>query len=225
MAGRNDFVVFGLGKFGRSVAETLAYNGKEVLAIDIKEEVIQDVADFVTHAVQADVTDGDALKALGIGNFDVAVVAISNNLQASIMATILAKELGVPYVISKAQNEIHKRVLEKVGADKVIFPEREIGIRIANNLISENFIDYIELSVDHSIVEIEVMDEWVGKTLKELNMRANYGINVMAIRKGEKITITPGADFVFQSSDALVVIGSNKDLRKINVIKKENYDK
>lgn len=225
MAGRNDFVIFGLGKFGRSVAETLAYNGKEVLAIDIKEEVIQDVADLVTHAVQADVTDGDALKALGIGNFDVAVVAISNNLQASIMATILAKELGVPYVISKAQNEIHKRVLEKVGADKVIFPEREIGIRIANNLISENFIDYIELSVDHSIVEIEVIDEWVGKTLRELNMRANYGINVMAIRKGDKITITPGPDFVFQSSDVLVVIGSNVDLRKINIIKKDNYDK
>lgn len=225
MAGRNDFVVFGLGKFGRSVAETLAYNGKEVLAIDIKEEVIQDVADLVTHAVQADVTDGDALKALGIGNFDVAVVAISNNLQASIMATILAKELGVPYVLAKAQNEIHKRVLEKVGADKVIFPEREIGTRIANNLISENFIDYIELSIDHSIVEIEVIDEWVSKTLKELNMRANYGINVMAIRKGEKITITPGADFILQASDVLVVIGSNEDLRKINVIKKDNYDK
>ncbi|VDN46920.1 Ktr system potassium uptake protein C [Petrocella atlantisensis] len=225
MAGRNDFVVFGLGKFGRSVAETLAYNGKEVLAIDIKEEVIQDVADLVTHAVQADVTDGDALKALGIGNFDVAVVAISNNLQASIMATILAKELGVPYVLAKAQNEIHKRVLEKVGADKVIFPEREIGTRIANNLISENFIDYIELSIDHSIVEIEVVDEWVSKTLKELNMRANYGINVMAIRKGEEITITPGADFVLQASDVLVVIGSNEDLRKINVIKKDNYDK
>ncbi|MCF8019564.1 MAG: TrkA family potassium uptake protein [Vallitaleaceae bacterium] len=225
MASRNDFVIFGLGKFGRSVAETLAYNGKEVLAIDIKEEVIQDVADLVTHAVQADVTDGEALKALGIGNFDVAVVAISNNLQASIMSTILAKELGVPYVLAKAQNEIHKRVLEKVGADKVIFPEREIGVRIANNLTSENFIDYIELSIDHSIIEIEVIDEWMGKTLKELNMRANYGINVMAIRKGEKIVITPGADFVLQPSDVLVVIGSNEDLRKINIIKKDNYDK
>ncbi len=225
MASRNDFVIFGLGKFGRSVAETLAYNGKEVLAIDIKEEVIQDVADLVTHAVQADVTDGEALKALGIGNFDVAVVAISNNLQASIMSTILAKELGVPYVLAKAQNEIHKRVLEKVGADKVIFPEREIGVRIANNLTSENFIDYIELSIDHSIIEIEVIDEWMGKTLKELNMRANYGINVMAIRKGEKIVITPGADFVLKPSDVLVVIGSNEDLRKINIIKKDNYDK
>lgn len=216
----NDFVVFGLGKFGRSVAYTLVENGKEVLAIDLNEEVIQEVSDNVTHAVQADVTDGDALKALGVGNFDVAVIAISNNLQASIMSTILAKELGVPYILAKAQNDIHKRVLEKVGADKVIFPEREIGVRIANNLISENFVDYIELSDDYSIVEIAVLDEWVGNTLKEINMRVTYGINVMAIRKGDSISITPGPDLVLQSSDVLVVIGSNDNLRKINVIKR-----
>lgn len=218
----NDFVVFGLGKFGRSVAQTLVENGCEVLAIDMNEEVIQDIADTVTHAVQADVTDGDALKALGVSNFDVAVIAISNNLQASIMSTILAKELGVKYILAKAQNDIHKRVLEKVGADKVIFPEREIGVRIANNLISENFVDFIELSDDYSIVEISVLGEWVGKSLKELNMRVNYGINVMAIRKGETISITPGPDLVLQSADVLVVIGSNSDLRKISVVKKDD---
>ena len=145
----NDFVVFGIGKFGKSVAVTLAENGKAVLAIDSNEEVIQDISDYVTHAVQADVTDSDALKALGVGNFDVAVIAISNNLQASIMSTILAKEMGVPFILAKAQNDIHKRVLEKVGADKVLFPEREIGVRIANNLISENFVDYIELSAGY----------------------------------------------------------------------------
>lgn len=122
MANNNDFVVFGLGKFGRSVAQTLAENGCDVLAIDTNEEVIQDIADNVTHAVQADVTDAEALKALGVSNFDVAVIAISNNLQASIMSTILAKELGgVPFILAKASNDIHKRVLEKVGADKVIF--------------------------------------------------------------------------------------------------------
>lgn len=212
----NDFVVFGLGKFGRSVAQTLAENGKEVLAIDNNEEIIQDIAGVVTHAVQADVTDSDALKALGVGNFDVAVIAISNNLQASIMSTILAKEMGVPYVIAKAQNDIHKRVLEKVGADKVIFPEREIGVRIANNLISETFVDFIELSDDFSIVELSVVEEWVGKSLKELNMRVNYGINVMAIRKGDNISITPGPDLVLQSADILVVIGANTDLWKIS---------
>lgn len=212
----NDFVVFGLGKFGKSVAQTLAANGKEVLAIDSNEEVIQDVSDFVTHAVQADVTDSDALKALGISNFDVAVIAISNNLQASIMSTILAKEMGVPYVLAKAQTDIHKRVLEKVGADKVIFPEREIGVRIANNLISANFVDQIELSDDYSIVETEVLDEWVGKSIREIAVRVNYGINIMAIRKGESISITPGPDLVLQASDILVVIGSNADLKKIN---------
>lgn len=220
----NDFVVFGLGKFGKSVAQTLADNGKEVLAIDTMEEVIQDVSDIVTHAVQADVTDADALKALGVGNFDVAVIAISNNLQASIMSTILAKEMGVPYIIAKAQNDIHKRVLEKVGADKVIFPEREIGVRIANNLISENFVDYIELSDDYSIVETAVLDEWVGNSLKDINMRVNYGINVMAIRKGESISITPGPDLILQSSDILVVIGANSDLRKINMANRSQQE-
>lgn len=215
MGKKNDFVVFGLGKFGRSVAETLAESGRDVLAVDISEEVIEEIADTVTHAVQADVTDADALNALGVRNFDVAVIAISNNLQASIMSTILVKEMGVPYIIAKASNDIHKKVLEKVGADRVIFPEREIGVRIANNLISENFVDYISLSDDYSIVEVEVLDDWVGKTLKQLNMRAQYGINVMAIRKGENISITPGPDMVLEAEDILVVIGSNESLRTI----------
>ncbi|MCT4599138.1 MAG: TrkA family potassium uptake protein [Vallitalea sp.] len=219
MGKKRDFVVFGLGKFGRSVAESLSLNGCDVLAIDKNEEIIQDIASTVTHAVQADVTDQDALTALGVRNFDAAIVAISNDMQSSIMATILVKELGVPYVLAKAQNEIHKKVLEKVGADKVVFPEREIGVRIANNLISENFVDYIELSEDYSIVEISILDEWVGNNLRDLNMRAKYGINVMAIRKGVNITITPGPDVILEEGDILVVIGSNKDLKKINIEK------
>lgn len=219
MSKKHDFVVFGLGKFGKSVAQTLAENGCDVLAIDKNEEVIQDISDIVTHAVQADVTDAEALHALGIRNFEVAVIAISNDMQSSIMSTILAKEMGVNYVLAKAQSDIHKRVLEKVGADKVIFPEREIGIRIANNLISENFVDYIELSDDYSIVEVAVLDEWIGKTLKDLNMRATYGINVMAIRKGDSISITPGPDSVLEEGDILVVIGSNNNLKKINILR------
>jgi trk system potassium uptake protein TrkA len=219
MGKKRDFVVFGLGKFGRSVAESLSLNGCDVLAIDKNEEIIQDIASTVTHAVQADVTDQDALTALGVRNFDAAIVAISNDMQSSIMATILVKELGVPYVLAKAQNEIHKKVLEKVGADKVVFPEREIGVRIANNLISENFVDYIELSEDYSIVEISILDEWVGNNLRDLNMRAKYGINVMAIRKGVNITITPGPDVILEEGDILVVIGSNKDLKRINIEK------
>ncbi len=211
----DNYVVFGLGKFGRSIATTFAENGKEVLAIDADEEIVQDISDTVTHAVRADVTDEDALKSLGVGNFDVAVVAISNNLQASIMATILAKEMGVDLVVAKAQNDVHKRVLEKVGADRVVFPEREIGVRIANNLMSENFVDFIELSEDYSIVELEVIDMWIGKSLKELNMRVNYGINVMAIKKAEQLSITPGPNLVLEENDVLIVIGSNADLRKI----------
>lgn len=216
MGKHKDFVVFGLGKFGRSVAITLSENGCDVLAIDKDEEVIQDISEFVTHAVQADVTDKDALIALGIRNFDVAVVAISNDMQASVMSTILAKEMGVKYVLAKAQSDIHKRVLEKVGADKVIFPEREIGVRIANNIISDNFVDYIELSNDYSILEVEVNQEWIGRTLREINMRATYGINVMAIREGTDITVTPGPDKLLEAGDVLVVIGSNESLRKIN---------
>ncbi len=214
---KRDFVVFGLGKFGSSVAITLSKNGCDVLAIDMNEEIIQEISEKVTHAVQADVTDADALHALGIRNFDVAIIAISNNMQSSIMATILAKEIGVPFVIAKAQNDIHKRVLEKVGADKVVFPEREIGVRIANNLISDNFVDYVELSDDYSIVEINVLDEWAGKSLKELNLRAKYSINVMAIRAvDDQISITPGPQEVLKSGEVLIVIGNNIELQKLN---------
>ncbi len=220
MAKKRDFVVFGLGKFGRSVAQTLSKNGCDVLAIDTNEEIIQEISEKVTHAVQADVTDSEALHALGIRNFDVAIIAISSNMQSSIMATILAKEIGVPFVIAKAQNEIHKRVLEKVGADKVVFPEREIGVRIANNLISDNFVDYVELSEDYSIVEVAVLRDWIGKSLKELNLRAKFGINVMAIRNVDDIiTISPGPNQVLQEDDILIVIGSNIEIQKINSIR------
>ncbi len=213
---KRDFVVFGLGKFGKSVAMTLSKNGYDVLAIDMNEEVIQEISEKVTHAVQADVTDEEALHALGIRNFDVAIIAISNNMQSSIMATILAKEIGVPYVLAKASNDIHKRVLEKVGADKVVFPEREIGVRIANSLISENFVDYVELSEDYSIVEVAVNEDWVGNSLKELNLRARHGINVMAIRSGGEITITPEPTEIIKYGDVLVVIANNNELGKLN---------
>lgn len=215
MSKKKEFVVFGLGKFGRSIAEELANNGCEVLAIDKNDEIIQEISDVVTHAVQADVTDEEALISLGIRNFDVAIIAISQDMQSSIMATILAKELGVPYVLAKAQNDIHKKVLEKVGADKVVFPEREMGARIANSLSTENFVDYIELSSEYSIVEISVKDSWVGKTLKELNIRATHGLNIMAIRRGNDINITPAANEELQDGDILVVIGATHDIMKV----------
>lgn len=212
---RKDFVVFGLGKFGRSVAQTLTSNGYDVLAIDINDEIIQDISEKVTHAVQADVTDPEALNAIGVRNFDVAIIAIANNMQASIMATILVKELGVPLVIAKAQSDIHKRVLQKVGADRVVFPEREIGIRIANTLISDNFLDFVELSDEYSIIELMALKEWISKSLRELNLRSKHSINVMAIRSGDNIIVNPGPDQIINSEDILVVIGKNTELQKI----------
>ncbi len=216
MKNKKEFVVFGLGKFGRSIALTLANYGHNVLAIDENEEIVQEISEFVTHAVVADVTDIDTLKSLGVGNFDVAVIAISQDMQSSIMATMLVKELGVSYVLTKGKNDIHKKVLKKIGADRVVFPEREMGHRIATSLTSDNIMDFIELSNEYSIVEIVALDEWVGKTLLQINMRATYGINVMAIKRNNDINITPGANEKIIQGDVLVVIGAQVDLKKIS---------
>jgi trk system potassium uptake protein TrkA len=209
------FVVIGCGRFGSSVARTLYGLGFDVLAIDGNEDVIQGIADSVTHAVQADATEEASIKSLGMSNFDVAVITIGSNIQASIMATLIVKELGVKHVVAKAQNEQHAKVLYKIGADRVVFPERDMGVRVAHNLVSSNFLDIIELAPDYSIVEISALEEWAGKNLKDLNMRANYGINVMAIKHGTEINISPRATDIVKSDDVLVVIGHNDDLQRI----------
>ncbi|MCT4619633.1 MAG: TrkA family potassium uptake protein [Marinisporobacter sp.] len=209
------FVVIGCGRFGSSVARTLYGLGFDVLAIDGNEDVIQGIADSVTHAVQADATEEASIKSLGMSNFDVAVITIGSNIQASIMATLIVKELGVKHVVAKAQNEQHAKVLYKIGADRVVFPERDMGVRVAHNLVSSNFLDIIELAPDYSIVEISALEEWAGKNLKDLNMRANYGINVMAIKHGTEINISPRATDTVKGDDVLVVIGHNDDLQKI----------
>jgi len=157
---KKQFVVLGMGKFGRSVAITLAESGCEVLVIDDNEDTINEIADRVTYAVKADVTDPDALKSLGISNFDGAIIGMGESLEASVLATILVKEMGVPYVLAKAQTEIHAKILKKVGADKIVFPEKETGIRIANNLMMNNLFDAIELSSVYSMMELEAFPEW-----------------------------------------------------------------
>ncbi|SKC43542.1 potassium channel family protein [Maledivibacter halophilus] len=212
---KKQFVVIGCGRFGTSVAKTLYNMGYEVLVIDKNEETIQSIADSVTHAVQADATDEKSIKSLGIRNFDVAVVTIGSNIQSSILVTLMVKELGVEYVITKAQNELHAKVLYKIGADRVVFPEREMGVRVAHNLVSSNIMDYIELAPDYSIVEIATLDEWIGKSLVELNMRSVYGVNVMAIKHGPNIDISPDAEDLIEEGDVLVVIGHNDDIREI----------
>lgn len=214
MIGRQ-FVIIGLGRFGSSVAKTLYSLGNEVLAIDSDEEIVQNISDSVTHAVQADATDETTLRSLGIRNFEVAVITIGSDVQASIMVTLLVKELGVKYVIAKAQNELHAKVLYKIGADRVVFPERDMGVRVAHNLCSANILDYIELSPDYSIMEINALDEWVEKSLRELSMRSKYGVNVMALKKGDTINISPKADDIIKKGDILVVIGGIEELNAI----------
>lgn len=210
------FAVIGLGRFGTSVAETLTHLGHQVLAIDKDEEKVQHLVGTVTHAVQADVTDETALKALGIRNVDVAVVAIGQDMGSSILATLVLKGLGVKHVIAKAHSELHGKVLEKVGADRVIYPERDMGVRVANNLVSSNILDYIELSPDYGIVETVTPKAFIGKTLRELNLRAKYGINVVAIKgKDEKIRVSPGADDRIQEGDIIVAIGSTETLNRL----------
>ena len=186
------FVVIGLGRFGVSVATELYRMGHEVLAIDRSVERVEEIADSVTHAVCADATDEAELGSLGLRNFDVAVVSIGSDLQASILVTMLCKELGVKYVLTKAKSDLHAKVLQRVGADKVVFPERDMGARTAYNLVSTNILDYIELSPDYSLVEISVPPQWVGKNMRELNLRLYVYLFVMAIRHvGGDISVAP----------------------------------
>jgi len=217
---KRQFIVIGLGRFGTSVAETLYSLGNDVLAVDYNEEVVQNISDTVTHAVQVDANDENSLRALGIRNFDCAVISIGSNIQASILATLLVKELGVKYVIAKATTALHAKVLYKIGADRVVFPERDMGVRVAHNLVSSNILDYIELSPDYSIAEVVSPEEWHNKTLGELNIRARYGINVMAIKRDNDIDVSPAADNIVEPGDIIVAIGNIEELNKLeNLVK------
>lgn len=213
------YVVIGCGRFGSAVAKTLYSLGKEVLALDMSMDIIQNIADNVTQAVQGDATDETTLKSLGIRNYDVAIISVASDLEASIMATIIVKELGVPYVLCKAKNELQAKVLYKVGADRVVFPERDMGIRIAHNLVSKNVLEFVELDPKYSIMEILASDNWNGKSLLELNFRARYGINIVAIKRGMDVNISPESDDKVRSKDILVVIG---EIKTINRLSEEN---
>ena len=209
---KKQYAVIGMGRFGFSVAQSLSKMGFEVLAVDKSEARIQALNNTVTHAVQADSTDEEALRAIGIRNFDVVVVAIGQDIQSSILTTLILKEMKVPTIIVKAQNELHGKVLKKIGADKVVYPERDMGNRVAHHLISPNILDYIELSDDYSIVEIQAAGAMVGRSLRDLDIRAKYGCNVMGIKRGDSMNIAPHAEDRLQQSDILVVVGKNSDL-------------
>ncbi len=213
--GKKQYAVIGLGRFGSSVAKYLSQMGYEVLAVDDNAERVQDVANAVTHAVSADSTDEEAMRALGIRNFDVVVVAIGQDIQSSILTTLILKDLGVPYIIVKAQNELHGKVLNKIGADKVVFPERDMGLRVAHHLISPNILEHIELAPDYSIVDMQVPSAMRGKNLRELDIRQKYNCNVLALKRGGELNITPHPDELLTTDDVLVIVGKNEQLTKL----------
>ena len=215
---KKQYAVIGMGRFGSSVARELSDLGFEVLAIDVSEQKIQEVSNWVTHAVAVDSTDEEALRSLGLRNFDVVVVAIGEDIQASILTTLILKELGVPELIVKAQNELHGKVLNKIGADKVVFPERDMGLRVAHHLISPNILEYIELSNDYSIVEMKAPDFTVGRNLVQLDIRARFKCNVLAIKKGAEMNIAPSADNIIQEDDVLVIVGKTEDLSELELV-------
>ncbi len=214
------YAVLGLGSFGESVALTLENMGCDVLVMDDSYEKIQDISDKVSYAMKADVADPDALQALGGKNLDGVVVAVSENLEAGIMATMLCKEMGIPLVVAKAKNKLQGAILQRVGADRIVYPEIEMGSRVAKSLVSREFMDWIELSKDYSMVEIAVPDKWVGRNLVDINARERLGINVVGIIINGKIDVTLDPQKPLPEGGILIVIGANDVLEKFDSKKK-----
>ncbi len=209
------YAVFGLGHYGLSVARELAAKGAEVLAVDIDEAIVQAAAGDIPLCKCADVTDAEVIRQLDIGSMDVVIIAMAESLEAAVMATMLCKEAGVPTVITKCSDEMHRKILLRVGADRVVFPEREAGARLAQNLLSDGFVDMVELSRDLSIVEMEVKESWLGKNLMELNLRRRYDINIVAIRHGGEVTVSINPEMPLTTDMKLIVIAKTAKLSKI----------
>ena len=209
------YIVIGLGRFGSEVARQLCQQGCEVLAMDVSQDLVQQISPDVTHAVVGDAQDKEVLRALGARNFDCAVVAIGDSLADSVLATMNLKELGVPRIVCKAHDETHRKVLRKLGADQVVIPEQEQAVRLAKSLACPNVLDYIELSEDYGIIEVPAPKAWVGSSLRELNVRAKLGVNILAIRRGESISVSPDADYAIGRRDVLVVLGDSAALQKV----------
>ena len=211
------YVVVGLGRFGTEAAKRLCELGCEVLAVDQNSELVQQISENVTQAVVADARDKGVLRALGVADFDCAIVAIGGSLGDSVLATMNLKELGVPYVVCKAHDETHRQVLTKLGADRVVIPEQEQAGRLARSLSSPNVLEYIELSDDYGIIEVPAPAKWVGKSLKDLNVRAKLGVNIIAVKQDESINVSPGADYAIAEGDVMVVLG---DTNALNAVQK-----
>lgn len=209
------YAVFGLGRYGRAVAEELVKNGADVIAIDSNEELINDAAQTIPVCKCADVTEPEVIDKLDIAEVDVVIIAMANSLEATVMAITLCKEAGVPTVIAKCVEEMHGKIFERVGADKVVFPEKEAGTRLGKNLLSSGFVDIVELSKDASMVELQVKNEWIGKNLIQLNLRKKYSINVVAVIKGEEVITNIDPEMPLTENMKLIVIADVAKLEKL----------
>ena len=217
MKRQKSYAVVGMGRFGSAVAKELSDCGADVLAVDLNEERVRLIAEHVTYAVKADITDAETVASLGLSNMDAVVVAVTRSMDASIMGTILAKENGAPYVIAKAMDEMHAKILQKVGADRVIIPEKESGIRIANGLLNGKFLDFFELSDRVSLVEIPVLEEWYGKNLRQLDFRRKHGVNVIAYEEeGKEMIVSIPPDLPLKKG-AIWITGTVEDVAKVMV--------
>ena len=215
MSTKKTYAVFGLGRYGLAVAKELAENGTEVIAVDLDETVVNAAALDLPICKCADITDPEVVTQLGIPNVDVVIVAMASNLEASVLAVTLCKELGVQTVIAKCANEMHQKILTRVGADQVVFPENESGIRLAKNLLSSGFVDMVSLAKNVSMIELSMRTEWVGKNLIELNLRKKYSINVVAIRRGDSVSVDVDPQESLAESDKLIVIANTEKLAKL----------
>lgn len=209
------YIVIGLGLFGQALARQLCSLGAEVLAMDVRSDLVQQVANDVTHAVVGDAQDKEVLRALGVRDMDCAIIAIGDDLAASVLITMNLQELEVPYIVCKAHDETHRRVLEKLGVQRVVIPEQENAQRLGRSLHSHNVLDYIELSEDYGILEVPAPKSWIGKTLKELNVRAKLGVNIIAVESGKTTNVSPSADYQIQAGDIMVVLGDNYSLEAV----------
>ena len=215
MKANKTYAVFGLGKYGTAVARELVENGVEVIAVDRGQKTVNDAAAYLPICKCADVTDPEVISRLGIGSIDTVIVCMASNLEASVMAVSLCKEAGVKTVIAKCADEMHRKILLRVGADQVVFPENESGIHLAKNLLSSGFIDMISLSKDVSIIEIDVKEEWCGKNLIDLHLRKKYGFNIVAIKKDERVSIDINPEQILDAETTLIVIANTAKLGKL----------
>lgn len=217
---RKSFAVIGLGRFGMSIAKTLVDANQEVMVVDCNEERIKEISDDVTYALEADIRDGGVLESLGLSNMDVVIVAIAEQMDASILATVFAKDAGVPYVVAKAISDIHGEILTRVGADRVVYPERSMGIRVAKDMMFGGFLDLLELSPFFSVVEILIPEKWIGKSLVELRLRDRLNVNVIGIKAGNEVNVNLDPNEPFKEGQIAIIVGNNEDLQKIFSVNK-----